>query len=222
MPRPRFDKLDPEIRRRVLEAAAREFATRGFETASLNRVIEAAGISKGSFYYYFDDKADLFATVVRMAWEVCQPSVPLDPSDLDAGTFWPALRGWLEEFSAATREKAWLAGIARLIYHPPADAHVERLVEEEFERVGRFLRRLIRRGQELAVVRTDLPADLLLRLVLAVGEAGDRWMVDHGEGLDPTEADRLMGRLFEILRELASPGPPDDAAARAPADGTER
>jgi len=205
VPRPRFEKLEPEVRRRLLEAAAREFAGHGFETASLNRVIDEAGISKGSFYYYFDGKADLFATVVKMAWKACEPREPLKLAALDAESFWPSLRGWLEEFSTATREKAWLAGIARLVYHPPAGAHVEDLVKEEFERVGQFLRRLIQRGQELAVVRTDLPAGLLLRLVLAVGETGDRWMVDHWEELEPAEADRLMGRLFEALRELASP-----------------
>jgi AcrR family transcriptional regulator len=33
--------------------------------ASLNRILEQAGISKGSAYYYFDDKADVFLTVVQ-------------------------------------------------------------------------------------------------------------------------------------------------------------
>ncbi len=215
MPRPRFERLEPETRQRLLEAAAREFAARGFEAASLNRVIEDAGISKGSFYYYFDDKADLFATVVKMALEACEPREELDPDALEAETFWPALRSCVEEFSAATREKSWLAGIARLIYHPPKGVHVKGLVKDEFERVGRFMRRLIRRGQGLGVVRTDLPAELLLRLVLAVGETADRWLVDHWEQLEPAEADRLMTRLFGVLRMLAAPGPVAGAAGDA-------
>ncbi len=73
MPRPRFDRLDPDKRRRILAVAAEEFAARGVGNASLNRIIDHAGISKGAAYYYFDDKADLFATVIREGMESFRP-----------------------------------------------------------------------------------------------------------------------------------------------------
>ncbi|MGH7620186.1 MAG: TetR family transcriptional regulator, partial [Gemmatimonadaceae bacterium] len=50
----RFDNLDPDKQQRLFEAAADEFADHGFESASLNRIIERAGMSKGSLYYYFN------------------------------------------------------------------------------------------------------------------------------------------------------------------------
>ncbi len=62
MPRPRFNKLAPEKRERIMEAAAKEFAAYGYEGASLNRILEQAEVSKGAAYYYFDDKADLFVS----------------------------------------------------------------------------------------------------------------------------------------------------------------
>ena len=34
----------------------------------LNQLIERLSMSKGAFYYYFDDKADLFTTVAEHAW----------------------------------------------------------------------------------------------------------------------------------------------------------
>ncbi len=61
MVRPRFAKLAPEQQQRILQAAIDEFSAHGFHDASLNQVIEAAGISKGSLYYYFDGKDDLIA-----------------------------------------------------------------------------------------------------------------------------------------------------------------
>ena len=70
MPRPRFKKLAADKRAAIIEAAGVEFAAHGFQGASLNAIIAAAGISKGAFYYYFDDKADLFATVIEYATEV--------------------------------------------------------------------------------------------------------------------------------------------------------
>ena len=68
MPRPRFENLPLAKRRRILETAALEFATRGFDAASLNRIIRSARISKGAAYYYFDDKADLYTAVVAYGW----------------------------------------------------------------------------------------------------------------------------------------------------------
>ena len=64
MPRPRFDKLDPERQEALLDAAMRELAARGPEGASLNKVLADVGLSKGVAYYYFDDREDLFVTVI--------------------------------------------------------------------------------------------------------------------------------------------------------------
>ena len=64
-PLARFEKLDQEKKRDILEVAAAEFAASGFEGASLNQIIGNATISKGTFYYYFEDKFDLFGTVFR-------------------------------------------------------------------------------------------------------------------------------------------------------------
>ena len=69
MVRPRFAKLPPTQQQAILGAALEEFAAHGFHDASLNRVIDAAGISKGSMYYYFDGKEDLYIHVARVELE---------------------------------------------------------------------------------------------------------------------------------------------------------
>jgi AcrR family transcriptional regulator len=51
----------------VLEAAEAEFAERGFSGGSLNTIVRNAGISKGSLFQYFDDKADLYAHLAELA-----------------------------------------------------------------------------------------------------------------------------------------------------------
>ena len=65
MAHPRFSRLDPERQQAILDVAAEEFAEHGFDAASYNRIIERAGISKGSAYYYFEGKDDLYATVLE-------------------------------------------------------------------------------------------------------------------------------------------------------------
>ena len=48
------------VRRRLLDAALEVFAERGFDTANLDQVAAAAGLSKGAIYSNFTSKDDLF------------------------------------------------------------------------------------------------------------------------------------------------------------------
>lgn len=212
MPRPRFDRLDPGKRRRILAVAAEEFAARGFENASLNRIIDQAGISKGAAYYYFDDKADLFATVIRDGMEAFRPpsGAALDVDGLDKTTFWPAVFASYRGLLDCIRQQPWLTALGKMFYGPPPSPAVGALVAGQLDLARAWLARIVERGRAVGAVRTDLPDELLLTMLAAAGEAADRWFVANRERLDQEEADRLALALFAALRRLAEP--PDGGA----------
>lgn len=60
MPTETFFRLPEAKRETLLRCARQEFARVPYPDASINRIIRAAGIPRGSFYMYFADKADLF------------------------------------------------------------------------------------------------------------------------------------------------------------------
>ena len=60
MPQQTFLNLPEEKRTVIIDAAIDEFAQYGLENASTNRIVANSGISKGSFYQYFEDKQDVF------------------------------------------------------------------------------------------------------------------------------------------------------------------
>lgn len=60
MPKQTFLNLPEDKRKVITNAAIDEFAEHGYKSASINRIVTNSGISKGSFYQYFDDKADVF------------------------------------------------------------------------------------------------------------------------------------------------------------------
>jgi len=60
MPKQTFLNLPEEKRNIIISAAIEEFAEYGLENASTNRIVANSGISKGSFYQYFEDKQDVF------------------------------------------------------------------------------------------------------------------------------------------------------------------
>ncbi|MCR5654257.1 MAG: TetR/AcrR family transcriptional regulator [Lachnospiraceae bacterium] len=55
----RFERLPQEKKDRILRAAIKEFSRVSFDKASINKIIKDAGIPRGSFYQYFQDKQDL-------------------------------------------------------------------------------------------------------------------------------------------------------------------
>lgn len=52
--------LEPEKKERILNAAMKEFAQKGYKNASTNEIVKEANISKGLLFHYFNNKKDLF------------------------------------------------------------------------------------------------------------------------------------------------------------------
>lgn len=107
----RFDKLPDEKRKRILEAAKDEFLNSMYEKASINKIIQAAGISRGSFYTYFEDKQDLLECVM---FEYCRKWVGFfqEVMKRESNDFWRAAERWVtvvaEEMNTDEVRKAML------------------------------------------------------------------------------------------------------------------
>lgn len=59
MPTERFFRLSPEKQKAIRAASMREFSRAPLENVSINKIIQDAEISRGSFYTYFEDKRDV-------------------------------------------------------------------------------------------------------------------------------------------------------------------
>ena len=64
MPTNTFFNLPIEKKKNIMNAAKSEFVEYSFYDASINRIIKNAGISRGSFYMYFENKEDLFLYIL--------------------------------------------------------------------------------------------------------------------------------------------------------------
>ena len=63
MPTERFNKLPEEKKKAIRDAAMEECIRVPFEKVSINKIIQNAGISRGSFYTYFEDKRDVVRSI---------------------------------------------------------------------------------------------------------------------------------------------------------------
>jgi AcrR family transcriptional regulator len=60
MPKPTFYNLNEQKREILIEAAKKEFSRVSLYDASISNILKSAGIPRGSFYQYFEDKEDAF------------------------------------------------------------------------------------------------------------------------------------------------------------------
>ncbi|MFN2341146.1 MAG: TetR/AcrR family transcriptional regulator [Halanaerobium sp.] len=69
MPKQTFFNLPDSKQQRIINAAIEEFAAHPYLKTSINRIIEIADISKGSFYQYFNNKKDLYKYIIDQVSE---------------------------------------------------------------------------------------------------------------------------------------------------------
>ena len=70
MPKETFNNLPIEKQKLIFNACIKEFSAFPYSQASINQIIKNAGISRGSFYQYFEDKWDAYGMMMgRIAQE---------------------------------------------------------------------------------------------------------------------------------------------------------
>lgn len=218
MPRPRFDKLEPERRSALLRIAAEEFAEHGYEAASYNRIIERAGVSKGAIYYYFDDKEDLYATVLRDALQ----RIIVETGDVggaaDANGFWRAYEDWYQRSLQLFQDDPHAVGLSRSLVKALSRGAATGVLAELRAFAHGLLAEVVRQGQAVGAIRTDLPFELLLAVLMALEEGVDLWLGDHIGDRSAAELGRLATTLTELVRRVAEPPARRSPRARPPKD----
>src|SRR5262245_22874559 len=68
----------------ILEAARRVFAANGFNKTTVDQIAEAAGVAKGTVYFYFASKQNLFSAALRNGllelFEQAQRQISAEPT----------------------------------------------------------------------------------------------------------------------------------------------
>lgn len=165
-----FNSLEKDKRDRIFDSAVEEFALHGFRNASMNRLVKAAGISKGSLFLYFRTKSDLFNGIVEIATE--------------------QVKDYLREVRQETRELDFFermesllwAGIRFIDRHPrlariyftllqSGEAPIGRTAVPDLQRRGTaFLAELIRESIERGELRSDLDVNRCAFMINAMFE----------------------------------------------------
>lgn len=103
MPTERFYNLPAGKKDIIREAALEEFIRVPFEKASINKIIKTAGISRGSFYTYFEDKHDVLSYIFENAAENFQSTWEASAKK-NHGDLWKTIESFMDESVFNTKE----------------------------------------------------------------------------------------------------------------------
>ncbi len=205
MPRPRFEKLDPERRASILAVATEEFAEHGFEAASYNQIIARTGLSKGAIYYYFDDKEDLYTTVLRDAVERLIMGSGDMASAKDAESFWAEFEAWYVRSLGLFQREPASVGLARSVAKAMARGAATGAIAELRQLARGWMDQFIAQGQSLNAIRSDLPEDLLVNVLMGLEESIDLWLGERIGDMSDEEIASTATMLTQLYRQVACP-----------------
>lgn len=199
----RAAKMPHERRRELVQAAANEFATAGYEWASLNRIIQICGLSKSSFYHFIDSKKDLFDLVIHdLTADVAEHAIIADPAEFAGDHFWETAHQVFERLVAASAESEAFAALGRMFYLSGGSSDPEGAVSETLSAIQSWLANVLAVGRAAGQVRDDLPIDLQLRVVFAVLRALDEWTVSNLASLSRGEMSQLTDAQFATVKRV--------------------
>jgi len=154
----------PDCRRTALiTAAISEFATAGYLAASTNRIVEAAGVSKGLLFHYFGDKQGLYIEAVQTSITELMRRFDerLGPTSTDV---FERLRQYtLAKWSLVEEEPSTFAFLQEAMTNPPAELQAN-LQATTAEVVASTYRRLFQ-DIDTSAFRPGVTAEQAMRLL---------------------------------------------------------
>ncbi len=201
MPKKTFFNLPKEKRERITNAALAIFNEKGYDHTSINDIVRAAEIPRGSFYQYFESKFDVFFLLVKEAQKKKLEYLgPLLEKRKDE----PFFDILMDAFSLALqylRDYPEYALLGRHMYHAGAEEvlrMVERLDEEGVKNPLYFLKR----DQEKGHIRDDIDIRVLARMIYAL--LGPELLDAFHRGASDEELYHLAKNHIDILKQGAA------------------
>lgn len=186
----------------ICDVALDEFAQYPFDQASVNRIVAGAGIAKGSFYQYFEDKQDLYLYLMSLIAEekinYLSPLI-LNPAGHDIFT--------------VIREM-FLAGVQFANEHPRYAAIGDKLLVDKESSIYRELQTqgrptsfavfepLLKQAIDKGEVRADFDIRMLNHIITTMAAA----IVEYCLELHPESAYETMGESVDAFIDILKNG----------------
>lgn len=185
MPKDTFHNLSDDKKRKIFDAAVQEFSTRRFSEASINQIVKAAEISRGSFYQYFSDKEDIFRYMFEEILKEKRDAIrQMETINMDADVFETCMQATRASFEWSRLNPRYSQ--ISLLMEIDNSEFITKLRAASLE----SLRKMIERDKECGLLRPEIDSDLVADMIYVliwkqyslVGSDGNRFFKKISDG----------------------------------------
>lgn len=204
MPKQTFLNLPEEKRKVFTEIALDEFANNDYNSASVSKIVETAGIAKGSVYQYFEDKQDLFMYLMDVSnkamLEFISQSSPPNPN----ADFFEMLRWQMSATVQASLKYPIHSKLLRRAYSSPLPFRDTIFEKAKKVRDGHF-QGMIAQAQSSGLLDPSLDASIVSFMVQGLmNELGSflqsKYAKRKGDWVGLPEVGEIFDQVIVILK----------------------
>jgi AcrR family transcriptional regulator len=180
-------------RQEILQAARDVFAKHGYHAAKVEDIVNAAGVARGTFYLYFEDKRAIFEEIVdrllvRFGMSISRVDVVGDVTEQVRANIRRIVHLLLEDKLTTKMLLSDAHGV---------DPAFDRKIHSFFEQVRSLLEESLIDGQELGIV---VAGNARLQAIFTIGALKEIMNQVVVRGWDDAEDD-IVDALFAFLRD---------------------
>ncbi|MEE9162719.1 MAG: TetR/AcrR family transcriptional regulator [Candidatus Neomarinimicrobiota bacterium] len=197
-------------RSELLDAAQALFYEQGYEATSVDAIIAKVGVSKGTFYYYFDSKVDVLSGLADQLGEAIMAQVGQIAEAENEDALSKLNRVFAVSRSTKVANKELVMALVKVFYRDGNVLLRHKLNNRTVALAGPQFARIIRQGVAEGVFDTSDPDDageMIMRLGVDLNEQIAPLILQLDE--NPKNLDLLTGKIdvYEdaIARILGSP-----------------
>ena len=200
MPTDRIGNLDTARVAKIMSAAMQEFAASDYDGSSFNRIIKACGISKGTMYYYFKSKEDLYLTILKAcSREYAALKQPMPLEFASSSEFWLFCEQKLTQLYLLFEKRSPVARFIESMLCFQNRAH-ESPSAEAIKAIELVLSDYIIVGQITGAIRKDWPIELTLSFLWSYWETVNHWYRRHEKSTAQEKARLLLDLMQRSLQ----------------------
>ena len=196
-------------RNEILQAAWEVFASKDYDSATIDEIAEAAELSKGTVYLYFQNKADLFLSTVEMGMEKHASTIQAAISSSE-----DPVSGLKEIISNILNFYEENAGFFKILTSEQSHFEIHAEMRDSCNFKERFLAEMsrnvnmiadyIQSGIEMGVFRQINSRDAAFALLSVTRGFIFRWIIEPAEFRLSEKAEIITAILLDGLRERDS------------------
>lgn len=167
-------KSGERTKQKIVEVAFRLIAEKGYDAMSIEDIMTEIGKTKGAFYSHFQSKEDLLYEVMRTKLdrrfsEIAEKTLKkLKEEPCDVREILLEILEQVYQGSTGSDPTVWPSTFYQVFLMSRINPVIREWLQKQYRAWESFLEQVIRRGQELGQIRSDIEARVIGNLLIGV------------------------------------------------------